>query len=83
MLEEGIIITLEDNENYGLLLEGIIEEKSYFLALKLKENAETTDEYKVLKELEEKDGIYVVEEKDPLILNRLIEQYTIISEEDK
>lgn len=83
ILEEGNIITLEDNLEYGLLLEAIIDDKSYFLAVKLDENEQATDVFKVLKEIKENDDTLVEEETDPLILNKVLEQYTILSEDEE
>lgn len=83
ILEEGNIITLEDNLEYGLLLEAIIDDKSYFLAVELDENEQATDVFKVLKEIKEDDDTLVEEETDPLILNKVLEQYTILSEDEE
>lgn len=83
ILEEGNIITLEDNLEYGLLLETIIDDKSYFLAVELDENEQATDVFKVLKEIKENDDTLVEEETDPLILNKVLEQYTILSEDEE
>lgn len=83
ILEEGNIITLEDNLEYGLLLEAIIDDKSYFLAVELDENEQATDVFKVLKEIKENDDTLVEEETDPLILNKVLEQYTILSEDEE
>lgn len=83
ILEEGNIITLEDNLEYGLLLEAIIDDQSYFLAVKLDENEQATDVFKVLKEIKEDDDTFVEEETDPLILNKVLEQYTILSEDEE
>lgn len=83
ILEEGNIITLEDNLEYGLLLEAIIDDQSYFLAVKLDENEQATDVFKVLKEIKEDDDTFVEEETDPLILNKVLEQYTILAEDEE
>lgn len=83
ILEEGNMITLADGFNYGLLLETILNNESYFLAVQLTEQEQPTDVFKVLKEIEKDDKTYVMEEKDPLILNKLIEDYLILAEDVK
>ena len=81
ILEEGNMITLADGFNYGLLLETILNNESYFLAVQLTEQEQPTDVFKVLKEIEKDDKTYVIEEKDPFILNKLIEDYLILAED--
>lgn len=81
MLKEGNMITLQDGFSYGLLLETVLKEESYFLAVQLTSNEEPTDVFKVLKEMEKDDKTYVVEEKDPFILNKLIEDYLLLAED--
>ena len=83
ILEEGNMITLADGFNYGLLLETILNNESYFLAVQLTEQEQPTDVFKVLKEIEKDDKTYVMEEKDPLILNKLIEDDLILAEDVK
>lgn len=75
MLEVDTMITLEDGLNYGLLLDAIVNDENYFLAVELDDNEEATDKYKVLKEEEENGDVYVVEEENPLILSKLLEQF--------
>lgn len=69
------IITLKDGRNYGLLLEASIDNNNYFLAVQLDEKEEPTNIYKVLKEIKKEGKIFVIEEKDPLVLNELLEEF--------
>lgn len=71
------VITLDDGENYLLLLEDDIKEESYFLSVLLDKNNEPTDKYIVLKEIKENGKTYVEEEDDPAILSELLEDYRI------
>jgi len=71
------VITLNDGEQYLLLLEDDIQEDNYFLSVKLDKNNEPTDKYVVLKEIKENGQIYVEEEKNPLILNELLDDYRV------
>ena len=71
------VIQLEDNNNYGLLLKADLDDCNYFLTVKLNEKEEPTNEYKVLKEINENNGTYVQEINDPLILSQLLEEYSM------
>ena len=71
------VIQLEDNNNYGLLLKADLDECNYFLAVKLNEKEEPTNEYKVLKEINDDAETYVQEINDPLILSQLLEEYSM------
>ena len=76
MLDVDTMITLEDGLNYGLLLDAMINDENYFLAVELDEKEEATDKYKVLKEINENNETYVVEEEDPRILAKLLEEFS-------
>lgn len=76
MLEVDTMITLDDGLNYGLLLDGMVNDENYFLAVELDEKEEPTDKYKVLKEINENGDTYVVEEEDPRILAKLLEEFS-------
>lgn len=69
------VITLEDGLEYGLLLESILDNNKYFLAVLLKDGEEPTDTFKVLKEVIKDGKIYALVENDPLILSKLLEDY--------
>jgi len=69
------MITLANGENYGLLLESKLDDNKYFLAVLLKDNEEPTDTFKVFKEIHDNGDVLVVEEKDPVILGDLLEDY--------
>ena len=76
MLEVDTMITLEDGLNYGLLIDAMVNDENYFLAVELDENEEATDKYKVLKEQISGNDTYVVEEEDPVILAKLMEEFS-------
>ena len=76
------VITLQNGCNYGLLLKSNLDGGIYFLAVQLNNNDEPTDNYKVLKEIKDNDELFVVEEKDPLILYKLLEDYRVQSENE-
>ena len=54
----------------------MINDENYFLAVELDKDEEPTDRYKVLKELEENRETYVIEEENPLILAKLVEEFS-------
>lgn len=68
-------ITLSNGDVYGLLLDSKIDNDNYFLAVLLKDGEEPTDKFKVLKEINRNGETFVSEEKDPLILQNLLEDY--------
>lgn len=69
------IITLEDGKSYGLLLESKQNGFKYFLSVMLNEKEEPTDSFKVFKEINENNEIAVIEEENPIILKKLVEDY--------
>ncbi len=69
------IIELENNKNYLLLLESILDNSKYFLAVGLDEHDEPTKEYVVLKEIIENDETFVSQINNPIILNQLIADF--------
>lgn len=68
-------ITLSNGETYGLLLDSQLDNANYFLAVLLKDGEEPTDKFKVLKEINRNGEVFVSEETDPLILQKLLEDY--------
>ena len=74
-MEIDDIIELENNKNYLLLLESILDDCKYFLAVGLDESDEPTNEYVVLKEIIENDETYVSQINNPIILNQLISDF--------
>ena len=76
MLEVDTMITLDDGLNYGLLIDAMINDENYFLAIELDKNEEATDKYKVLKEETDGGDTYVVEEDNPVILSKLLEDFS-------
>jgi len=69
------MVTLANGKSYGLLLDAELNKNMYFLAVLLNDKEEPTNEFIVLKEIEENGQLLVSEEKDPLILNKLLEDY--------
>ena len=70
------VIELENGHNYLLLLKSILDGSNYFLAVRI-ENNEPTNEYKVLKEYLENGELYIQEVKNPITLNKLLDEYSI------
>lgn len=68
-------ITLSNGDIYGLLLDSELDNVNYFLAVLLKNGEEPTDKFKVLKEINRNGEVFVSEEKDPLILQKLLDDY--------
>ena len=71
------IISLENGKDYGLLLESVIDDVRYFLAVLVDKEEKPLDEYIVLEEVVEDDETYVQKINDPLILNQLMENYSL------
>lgn len=69
------MITLENGKKYGLLLESELENNKYFLAVMVDDNEEPLNDFKVFKEMVKNNETFVLEEKDPLILDKLLEEY--------
>ena len=71
------IISLENGKDYGLLLESVRDDVRYFLAVLVDKEEKPLDEYIVLEEVVEDDETYVQKINDPLILNQLMEDYSL------
>lgn len=76
------IIDLENGTSYLLLLDSLIDNIKYFLAVELDESEEPTKNYIVLKEIVEDNDTYIQKETDPIILSKLIQDYSLDYEED-
>lgn len=75
------MITLANGMNYGLLLQTELDNNSYFLAVELDAKEEPTNNFKVLKELNENGKTFVVEEKDPIVLAKLHEDFSLLADD--
>lgn len=76
------IIDLENGTSYLLLLDSMINNIKYFLAVELDESEEPTKNYIVLKEIVENNETYIQKETDPVILSKLIQDYSSDYEDD-
>ena len=76
------IIDLENGKSYLLLLESLIDNSNYFLAVALIDSDEPTNDYIVLKEINEDNEIYAQKVNDPIILSKLIQEYSEDYQED-
>lgn len=76
------IIDLANGKSYLLLLDSEIDNSNYFLAVLLNEQEEPTKEYIVLKEINENGEIYTQKVNDPIILSKLIEEYSLDYQDD-
>ena len=71
------VITLASGKEYLLLLEESYGRDNYFLSVLLDSNKEPTNEYVVLKEIEQDGTTRVAREQNPVILQQLYDDYTI------
>lgn len=76
------IIDLENNTSYLLLLNSEIDNESYFLAVRLEKDDTPTQDYIILKEMNENNESYIQKVNDPFILSKLITEYYLDLEED-
>ena len=76
------IIDLENGKSYLLLLDSVIDNVKYFLAVGLNEKDEPNNDYIVLKEITENTEIYIQKVTDPVILSKLINDYLEDYQED-
>ena len=76
------IIELENGTSYLLLLNSTIDNTNYFLVVKLNEQEEPTNDYIVLKEITENNETYIQKVTDPIILSKLITEYSLDYESD-
>lgn len=76
------IIDLENGKSYLLLLDSVIDNVKYFLAVGLNEKDEPNNDYIVLKEITENAEIYIQKVTDPVILSKLINDYSEDYQED-
>lgn len=76
------IIDLENGTSYLLLLDSTIDNNNYFLAVRLNEKEEPTNDYIVLKEITENNETFIQKVTDPIILSKLINEYSLDYQED-
>lgn len=76
------IIDLENNTSYLLLLDNKIDNENYFLAVRLEKDDTPTQDYIILKEMNENNESYIQKVNDPFILSKLITEYYLDLEED-
>lgn len=65
-------ITLEDDSEFLLLSESVIENQKYFLAVEIK-NENPTDHYELFKEVKDGDDFLVEEVEDEELRNKLLD----------
>ncbi len=75
------IITLANNQKYGLLLESELTEEDYFLAVLLNEKEEPTNTFAVFEQIIKDGKIFTKKIKDPFILNQLINDFRLQQED--
>lgn len=78
----GEMITLSNKNSYGLLLDAVLNDNKYFLAVLLNEREEPTEKYVVLKEEIDGENISVIEENDIVILSKLLDDYGLQLEDE-
>lgn len=74
-MQEGEIITLENNNDYLLLLKNQFNNNYYFLAVLLDKTEQPTKNYKLFQEINENNDTFIQEINDPILLNTFINQY--------
>ncbi|MBE6140602.1 MAG: hypothetical protein E7172_03605 [Firmicutes bacterium] len=70
------VITLEDDINCLLLDKAELDNVNYFLSVVLDDNNEPTEEYAILKEINENDELFVEKEEDETIVGELLKTFT-------
>lgn len=70
-------ITLKDGKKYLLLMESDLELEGYFLAVVLDAKDEFTNNYAVLQRVLKDGKEFSKKINDPVILNKLLEDYQI------
>ena len=78
----GEMITLSNKNSYGLLLDAVLNDNKYFLAVLLNEREEPTEIYVVLKEEFDGENISVIEENDVVILSKLLDDNSLQLEDE-
>ena len=75
-MTKDLIITLDNNIEYVLLDEQVLDNKKYFYAVAIDKNEEPTNDYIILEEIQENNKFYVEEVKDKNILGLLVTLFT-------
>lgn len=76
------IIELENGLSYLLLLDSEIDGTNYYLAVRVDEQDQPTNDYIVLKEIIENNETFTQKVTDPIILSKLIEEYSLDYQEE-
>ena len=63
-MQKGKVITLDDKDNYLLLLDTLVEGKKFYYANKLDDKENTTSEYAIFEEIVEDNVTYIEEVLD-------------------
>ncbi len=84
-MTKDIIITLDNDKEYYLLDETILDNKKYFYAVGVDKNEEPTKEYIVLEEIQKGEKIFIKKVKDKEMLKLLVTLFTnnYLSETEK
>lgn len=75
-MTKDLIITLDNNIEYVLLDEQVLDNKKYFYAVAIDKNEEPTNDYVILEEFQENNKFYVKEVKDKDMLGLLVTLFT-------
>lgn len=75
-MTKDLIITLDNNIEYVLLDEQVLDNKKYFYAVAIDKNEEPTNDYVILEEVQENNKFYVKEVKDKDMLGLLVTLFT-------
>lgn len=73
-MKTDTVVTLDNNENYLLLLKSEINNESYFLAVLLYNN-DPSNKYFILKEVIKEKETFIQKVSNPILMSRLLEEY--------
>lgn len=74
-------ITLEDNSEYLLMTETVLDGVKYFFASEIQDE-NPTDNFKIFKEIEDEEGFLVEEVEDEELKEQLLEQFEDILDKE-
>lgn len=74
-MEENMVITLENDQKYLLLLENAFTDGKYFLSVLLDDKEQPTDVYVVLEERFHDGEEFTKVVTDPVLLDKLLDDY--------
>ena len=71
------IVELENNKNYAILDETIIDSSKYYFGLRLDDNDEPTNNYLFFSEFKDKNGVYLIPIINENLKGLLLTSFTV------